>query len=151
MPEHIGQAKLDSLKKVMEAKVKINRYAKFEEALKYYARNHPEWGEVKTEFRFHPIRKWRADVALPKSKLLIEINGGFFCGGRHGRGMGAVKDMEKLNAAQIMGYDVLQFTPQQVNKLEALKSIGDWFDARNVRYGNFVEFINKQDSAEKEG
>ena len=108
-------------------------------------------GRSKDRVQVPPDTEVEADVALPKSKLLIEINGGFFCGGRHGRGMGAVKDMEKLNAAQIMGYDVLQFTPQQVNKLEALKSIGDWFDARNVRYGNFVEFINKQDSAEKEG
>lgn len=29
------------------------------------------------EFRFHPVRGWRADFAWPEHKLLLEIEGGF--------------------------------------------------------------------------
>jgi very-short-patch-repair endonuclease len=64
------------------------------------------------EFRFHPSRKWRADFCLPSAKIIIEIDGGLFSGGRHTRGAGAVGDMEKLNAAACLGYRVLRYQPK---------------------------------------
>lgn len=64
------------------------------------------------EFRFHPDRKWRADFAIPSAKILIEIDGGVWSGGRHTRGAGFVGDMEKLNAAAVLGYRVLRFQPK---------------------------------------
>ncbi len=63
------------------------------------------------EFRFHPTRKWRADFAIPSIRLLIEIDGGIWSGGRHTRGGGFIGDMEKLNAAACLGYRVLRFQP----------------------------------------
>ncbi len=63
------------------------------------------------EFKFHPTRKWRADFAIPGAKILIEVDGGVFSGGRHTRGAGFIKDQEKLNAAACLGYRVLRFTP----------------------------------------
>ncbi len=63
------------------------------------------------EYKFHPTRKWRADYAIPSAKLLIEIDGGAWSGGRHTRGAGFVKDMEKLNAAACLGYRVLRYQP----------------------------------------
>ena len=129
MPKQIGQAKLDSLKNTMEAKVKINRYAKFEAALTYSAKE-LGWGEVVAEFKFHPVRKWRADFAIPSAKLLIEIEGGFWIQGRHSRGGGGESDMEKYNTSAIMGYALLRFSPKQANNLSAVGIIGDWFDAR---------------------
>lgn len=65
------------------------------------------------EHRFHPVRKWRLDWANVEKKIGIEINGGVWIGGRHTSGSGFVKDMEKLNAAQKLGWKVLQYTPKQ--------------------------------------
>ena len=124
--KHLKLRDLRELKKVMESKVKIRRYAKFEEAL-LASSTMFGWGPIEFEFKFHPVRKWRADYAFPSAKLLMEVEGGFFSGGRHSRGGGAVKDMEKYNMAEIMGYHILRFIPSQVEKLEALGSIGAWF------------------------
>lgn len=68
------------------------------------------------EFKFHPVRRWRFDFCLPMYKIAIEINGGIFSGGRHSRGAGQLNDFEKLNEAQLLGWRVFQFTPQQVLK-----------------------------------
>lgn len=64
------------------------------------------------EFRFHPTRKWSADFALPDHMLLIEIEGGVWTGGRHTSGAGFVGDMEKYNAATVLGYRILRFQPK---------------------------------------
>jgi len=69
-----------------------------------------------TEFKFHHTRKWRADFAIPSKMILIEIDGGAFSGGRHTRGMGFVNDIEKLNAAALLGYRVLRFIPDSKSK-----------------------------------
>ncbi len=63
------------------------------------------------EFRFHPTRKWSADFAIPSARLLIEIEGGAWIGGRHTSGAGFVGDMEKYNAATCLGYRILRFQP----------------------------------------
>jgi very-short-patch-repair endonuclease len=55
--------------------------------------------------------------------MAIEINGGAFSRGRHVRGDGFVKDMEKLNALTELGWRILQFTPQQVMDGTALAQI----------------------------
>jgi len=64
------------------------------------------------ELRFHPTRKWSADFAIPSAKLLIEIEGGVWSGGRHTSGAGFVGDMEKYNAATCLGYRILRFQPK---------------------------------------
>jgi very-short-patch-repair endonuclease len=68
------------------------------------------------EFKFHNIRKWRADYAIPSKMLLIEIEGAVFQKGRHTRGEGYSKDCEKYNAAQILGYKVLRYTTGQIKE-----------------------------------
>jgi very-short-patch-repair endonuclease len=70
--------------------------------------------ELTPEYKFHPTRKWRFDFALPDYKLAIEIDGGAFLpfGGRHGRGMGMVKDCEKYRAAADLGWRVWRFSPK---------------------------------------
>jgi very-short-patch-repair endonuclease len=76
------------------------------------------------EYKFHPVRRWRADYAIPNFKILIEIEGGVWVKGRHTRGSGYIKDMEKYNAAGIMGYTILRYTPQQIGQLlDDLKEI----------------------------
>ena len=68
------------------------------------------------EYRFHSARKWRADYAWPLQRVLVEIDGGAWSGGRHTRGAGFIADMEKLNAAALLGYAVLRYTPQQLGQ-----------------------------------
>ena len=65
------------------------------------------------EHKFHPIRKWRFDFAIPEIFAAIEIEGGVFIQGRHSRGGGMVKDMEKYNHAASLGWAVFRFTPAQ--------------------------------------
>lgn len=69
--------------------------------------------EGEKEHQFHPIRKWRFDFAIPEIWAAIEIEGGVFIQGRHTRGAGTVKDMEKYNTASAMGWSIFRFTPAQ--------------------------------------
>ena len=52
-------------------------------------------------------RKWRFDLAWPNQKFAIECQGGIWTGGRHTRGKGYAGDCEKLNHAQLTGWQVL--------------------------------------------
>lgn len=81
--------------------------------------------EPKTEYRFHPLRKWRFDFAWPESKLALEIDGGIWFGGRHTHGAGWLKDQEKLNTAQAMGWRILHRTPSNMNDCETISLILD--------------------------
>lgn len=80
--------------------------------------------ELKTEFLFHPERKWRFDWAVPEIKVAFEYNGIMSAKSRHTTVGGYSGDMEKLNAAQALGWRVWQYTPlnhknllQDLNKL----------------------------------
>ena len=78
------------------------------------------------EHRFHPVRRWRFDYAWPGEKVALEVDGGVWTGGRHTRGAGFIKDMEKLNAATVAGWRVVRVVPSKlcssatVGMLEAL-------------------------------
>lgn len=71
------------------------------------------------EFSFHQERKWRFDLAWPKQKIAVEIEGGSWVGGRHTRGSGFEKDCVKYNTAASMGWRVLRFTTKQAKQMEA--------------------------------
>jgi very-short-patch-repair endonuclease len=71
------------------------------------------------EYRFHDKRRWRFDYCWPDKKLAVEIDGGIWSQGRHARGYGIIKDNEKINEAQKLGYRVFRFTPQQLKTGEA--------------------------------
>lgn len=77
----------------------------------------------KQEYKFHPERNWRADFLITGTKILIEVEGGIWSGGRHTRGKGFIADMEKYNAAAVMGFKVLRFDTQQVKSGLAIKQI----------------------------
>ena len=79
--------------------------------------------EFEQEFKFHTSRKWRADFHIKNTKLLIEVEGGIWSGGRHTRGKGYLGDMEKYNAATMMGFQVLRFSTEQVTSGFAIKQI----------------------------
>lgn len=49
----------------------------------------------------------------------MEVEGGIWSGGRHTRGAGFIKDLEKYNMATKLGWKVFRFTPQQMKSGEA--------------------------------
>jgi len=75
------------------------------------------------EFYFHPQRQWRADFHITGTKILVEVEGGIWTGGRHTRGKGFIHDMEKYNAATVLGYQVLRFSTEQVKSGLAVRQI----------------------------
>lgn len=81
------------------------------------------------EYRFAPPRKWRFDFVVARKVspeyqwkfmgsrvpfIALEIEGGVWTQGRHTRGSGFVKDMEKYNRAAVLGWRVLRTTPDQL-------------------------------------
>ena len=86
------------------------------------------FGECEREYRFHPIRRFRFDYAIPSKKIAIEQEGGAWTNGRHTRGKGYISDMEKYNIATSMGWRVLRFTPDQMMKTETLNLIKKVYD-----------------------
>lgn len=75
---------------------------------------------VVVEHRFHAVRRWRFDIALPDRMIALEIEGGAWVGGRHVRGTGYLADMEKYNAATESGWRLLRCTWDHVRNGEAL-------------------------------
>lgn len=76
------------------------------------------------EFKFHPVRKWRADFAFPAHMILIEIEGGVWMGkSRHTSGVGYSADCEKYSHAALLGYRVFRFTPAMVKSGEAVQMV----------------------------
>jgi very-short-patch-repair endonuclease len=71
---------------------------------------------LQPEYQFHATRKWRIDVALLDHDIAIEIDGGAWIQGRHGRGTGIEKDNEKYAALAIAGWRLIRCTPGQVKK-----------------------------------
>lgn len=72
------------------------------------------------EYRFHPTRKWRLDYAWPDRRLALEVEGGIWMRGRHTRGSGFRKDMEKYNTLAIAGWRLLRVCPADVTDGTAL-------------------------------
>jgi hypothetical protein len=65
------------------------------------------------EFKFHPTRKWRFDyLILPL--VAVEIEGGIYARGRHTRGAGYEKDLEKYREATILGFNVYRFSTGEI-------------------------------------
>jgi hypothetical protein len=73
--------------------------------------------EFVTEYRFHPVRKWRFDYAIPDKMIAIEYNGIMSAKSRHTTVIGYSNDLEKINQAQLLGWKVLQYTPLTVWQL----------------------------------
>lgn len=75
------------------------------------------------EYRFHAERKFRLDFAFPSLKCGVEINGGIFSQGAHGRPTNIMRDLEKSNLLVMDGWRVLRFSPQQVKLGQAIDGI----------------------------
>lgn len=75
--------------------------------------------EFRQQFQFAKAafnRKWQADFYFEHYQVLVEINGGIWMGGKgaHSRPGNIQRDMEKLNAATLLGLWSLEFTTKEV-------------------------------------
>ena len=77
------------------------------------------------EYKFHPDRKWRFDIAWPSKLLAIEAQGGIFKMGRHNRGAALLKEYEKLNSAAAMGWRILFFQPSDLCLMDTARVVHD--------------------------
>lgn len=74
-------------------------------------------GEAIPEYRFarEVGRQFRADLAWPASRLLVEIEGGsWLLHGHHGYGDAFESDCAKYNYANLLGYTLLRFTYRMI-------------------------------------
>jgi len=89
------------------------------------------------EYRFHPTRKWRFDVAWPQAKVAVELEGLVYSNrndnqliGRHVSVTGFAADIEKLGAAFAMGWNVLRIRSTEARNGVAVGWLVDYFAAR---------------------
>ncbi len=75
------------------------------------------------EFKWHELRKWRADFAFVPQRILLEVEGGTWARGRHTRGSGFEKDCIKYNEAAIQGWTIIRVTGAMVKDGRALAVI----------------------------
>lgn len=75
--------------------------------------------EYETELVFHPVRKWRADFAVPSLRILIEYEGLFSEKSRHTTIGGFIADCEKYNSAAKLGWKVLRYTNKDYRQMSS--------------------------------
>lgn len=85
------------------------------------------------EVKFCPTRRWRTDFMFSKGekRIAVEIEGGVHSDGRHTRGKGFVKDIEKYNTYITMGIQLLRFTTEDIEKRPAT-CVGTIKEAMNL-------------------
>jgi hypothetical protein len=88
------------------------------------------------EHRFHPVRRWRLDLAWPDRRVYVEVHGGTWLGahvdpltgqarkGAHSTGRGQRRDFEKQNAAVLLGWHPIVVTTDMCRDGTALATIG---------------------------
>ena len=85
------------------------------------------------EYVFAAPRRFRFDLAWPAQKLAVEVEGGTWVQGRHGRGSGMRTDAEKYNLAALAGWRVLRVTTDMVRDGSALTWIERALTATEAR------------------
>ena len=81
--------------------------------------------QLEREYKFSAARRWSADYCHTASRTIIELEGGIYSAGRHTRAAGFLGDIEKYNAAAMLGYTVLRLGTGQVDDAH-VGEIADW-------------------------
>ncbi len=88
----------------------------------------------KRQYRFaKPERNWLADFAWPEYRLIVEVDGAVWARGRHTRGSGRVKDMERDNWCALHGWRVLRYTTAQAEDGTAAAEIAAFLEGENAK------------------
>lgn len=97
------------------------------------------------EYRFHPERKWRFDLAWPAELVAVEVEGLVYSNrgdnqltGRHVSVSGFKKDIEKYGASFALGWNVLRITSAEARNGVACAWLVDHFKASSARAGATV-------------
>lgn len=94
--------------------------------------------QFEREYRFDGFRRWRFDFLVTHwpdgehgvfRNTAIEIEGAVWTQGRHTRGSGFVRDLEKYRHATMLGYRVLRFSTQEVLTGKAKEFLEQWSKA----------------------
>lgn len=93
----------------------------------------PRWKGNGGELRPIPGRQFAFDLSWPDVWLAVEVDGGGFVAGRHGRGTGIELDAEKASRATALGWSVMRVTPAQVRDGRASEWIAAAYAARLSR------------------
>lgn len=91
--------------------------------------------EPTRELVFAPPRRWRFDFAWPAHMVALEVEGGVWIRGRHTRGTGFVRDMEKYNAAAVLGWSVLRVQPRDLARQTTIDMLKEVFERRRDEDG----------------
>ena len=83
--------------------------------------------ELEREYRFEPMRRWRADFAHLASRTLLEVEGGLYQQGRHQRLHGYQADCEKYNWATMRDWRVIRLTSAMLTP-DYIESIIQWME-----------------------
>jgi hypothetical protein len=97
---------------------------------------------LEREYKFHPTRKWRFDY-FHSSGVAIELEGGIYTGGRHTRGSGFLKDMEKYNDAASRGILVFRVPSHQIGAEWLRPIVATIKKGGSSAYRNLLEQITK--------
>ena len=99
--------------------------------------------EVEAEYRFHPVREWRFDYAIPRAKVAIEVEGGVWNHGRHTRPEGYLRDLEKYNEAAACGWLLIRTTPAELLTVKTLRlvarAVGQRIENTQTTMDNFQQ------------
>ena len=72
------------------------------------------FGPVEHEYHFHPTRKWRFDWALPERMIAFEYDGLMSGQASHASIGGILRDTDKINEAQRLGWDVYRVNAKTI-------------------------------------
>ncbi len=75
------------------------------------------------EIRHIPDRRFRLDIGWPEKRIGIEVQGGIWIRGKHGRGSGVKKDMEKRNLQILNGWRVLEVEPKDLCTVDTIEMV----------------------------
>jgi very-short-patch-repair endonuclease len=79
--------------------------------------------ELEYQFALSIGRKWRSDGYYRAARLLVEVDGGSWVGGRHNHPSGFEEDCCKLSTAATLGYRVVRVTGAMIARGEAVALI----------------------------